>query len=395
MPRLGTRLTERLVEALQCPTKGQRFVADAGQRGLTLVLNPGGSKTWLVRYTFGGRERKMALGRWPEVSVAQARKRAVEVLAQVAAGMDPQEERATKEGMTYGDWVAVYLQQKAGTPSYRHYLYTLKGGRGGRGHQPQPSPAWKRWANRPLASIGPDEAADLIRELARRGAAFANRARAYLSACFAQAKREGYIEANPFQGAPRFKERPVREPYLFTKEELQRLDAAIAALEDPEARAYFVLLRTTGARPGEPLRLRWADLDLDGNPPVVRFTRTKTNTTRTLPLQPVAVEALQALPRISEWVFPGQNLRQPRVDAKRWWDDLRARAGLPRTCRLYSIRHLVATELVRAIGLHGAQLVLGHLSPTMTAKVYSHVKPLDYAAELARVLPFLVRGKIS
>ncbi|KDA52837.1 hypothetical protein EG19_10880, partial [Thermoanaerobaculum aquaticum] len=277
---LGKRLTDRLVGSLPTPESGQRFYADAGQRGLTLVVHASGVKTWLVRYRFGGRQKSLALGRWPELDVAEARKQAVEVLGKVSRGEDPQGGRAAKKELTYGEWVARYLAQKVGTASFQHYRYHLQGGPGGRGHPAQPSPAWQRWANRPLESIGPDEAADLIRELAKRGAAFANRARAYLAACFAQAKREGYLEANPFQGAPRFKEKPVKEAYLFTPEELQQLDQAIAELDDREARAYFLLLRTTGCRPGEPLKLRWDDLNLSGDPPTVRFSKTKTNITR-------------------------------------------------------------------------------------------------------------------
>jgi hypothetical protein len=68
--------------------RATRFeISDAAQRGLKLVVFPSGAKSWVVRYRFGGRKRKLTLG---GISLAAARKAAASALFEVHEGRDPQ-----------------------------------------------------------------------------------------------------------------------------------------------------------------------------------------------------------------------------------------------------------------------------------------------------------------
>src|ERR1700738_919332 len=75
--------------------EGERFeVRDKDQRGLYLVVQPSGAKSWAVRYRFNGEPRKITL---LGVTLAQARKLAADVWFQVAQGIDPLKARKAGE----------------------------------------------------------------------------------------------------------------------------------------------------------------------------------------------------------------------------------------------------------------------------------------------------------
>jgi hypothetical protein len=60
---------------------------------LFLLLQPSGGKLWRLKYRFGGKEKKLALGRYPDVTLKEARKRRDDARALIANGVDPGTER--------------------------------------------------------------------------------------------------------------------------------------------------------------------------------------------------------------------------------------------------------------------------------------------------------------
>ncbi len=65
----------------------------ADEGGLFLLVQPSGGRLWRLKYRFGGKEKKLALGRYPEVSLKEARRRRDEAKLKVARGVDPGEEK--------------------------------------------------------------------------------------------------------------------------------------------------------------------------------------------------------------------------------------------------------------------------------------------------------------
>src|SRR5690606_17406995 len=61
--------------------------------GLYLQVEPSGGKLWRMKYRVDGREKKLSIGAYPEVSLAEARKRRDEAREQLAAGKDPSREK--------------------------------------------------------------------------------------------------------------------------------------------------------------------------------------------------------------------------------------------------------------------------------------------------------------
>lgn len=83
---MSATLDDSGLSALQ--PKDRPYKVSAGA-GLFLEVNPHGSKLWRLKYRFGGKENKLALGAFPAVSLEQARQARDEARAMVKAGTDP------------------------------------------------------------------------------------------------------------------------------------------------------------------------------------------------------------------------------------------------------------------------------------------------------------------
>src|SRR5262245_2153943 len=99
MPR--AKLTDATVKALAPAASGQVTYWDATLPGFGLRIAPAGAKTWIIQYRHAGRVRRLKLGRYPLVSLADARDAARDKLASVTKGDDPAgEKRAEREAAT-------------------------------------------------------------------------------------------------------------------------------------------------------------------------------------------------------------------------------------------------------------------------------------------------------
>jgi hypothetical protein len=79
--------------ALQKATPRERPYKLADSDGLHLLIKPNGSKLWRFRYQFGGKEKMLSLGSFPEVSLASAREKRSEARKLVAEGRDPSQKK--------------------------------------------------------------------------------------------------------------------------------------------------------------------------------------------------------------------------------------------------------------------------------------------------------------
>src|SRR5438094_1348797 len=112
MPR--TRLTDTAVKKIEPPASGQVTHWDATLACFGIRVAAGGARTWVVQYRAGGRVRRLKLGHYPLLSVADARTKAKEVLAAVTQGDDPAaEKREAREAATFAEVVAEYMERHA------------------------------------------------------------------------------------------------------------------------------------------------------------------------------------------------------------------------------------------------------------------------------------------
>ena len=82
-------LTGQKIKGLTAVDGKQRKVSDGVAKGLFLLVHPNGSKYWRMRYRFDGREKFIAFGVYPSVSLKDARSKVIEVRHMLAQGIDP------------------------------------------------------------------------------------------------------------------------------------------------------------------------------------------------------------------------------------------------------------------------------------------------------------------
>lgn len=216
-----------------------------------------------------------------------------------------------------------------------------------------------------------------------------NRELALVQSIVGHASSRGY--SVPVLRLKGIRQRETPKPRFLTE---QQVAAVLAALEPGGDTARVdqyhlaALLWDTGARYSEVTTLQWFDVLED--PPAFRFSRTKTDRSRTVSLGPIGkavLAARQALRRPGiVWVFPGTDLAQSRSYAVKGILRAMDRAGCntPELVARYgratvhTLRHAHAAYLLRkGVAIHHVSARLGHASVAMTQAVYGHIVPSD------------------
>jgi integrase len=293
-------LTPALLKALPPVPEGKRRyrITDTEIPGFMLEIWPSGSGTYWLRYADQqGRNREIKIARMQDVTLAQARKKAQVLRAEIALDGDPAARRDQRRAVpTFRDFVVErYLPYvKERLKSYRDQesfcrLRLLP---------------W--WGTKVMTEIRPVDVVDLQARLRGEGLSDAtvNRYTALVRRIFNLALRwQVYSGINPAQHADMLREHG-RERFL-TGPELRRLFQALDEEPNQTAAACIALLALTGARKGEALAMRWEDVDLPRR--TWRVPRSKSGRMRHIPLSDSAAALLARQPRLPNvpWVFPG------------------------------------------------------------------------------------------
>ncbi len=95
-------LSDTAVQALK-PIAGKRVTKAHDRDGLFLHVAPTGTKSWVLRYRIHRKERSVAIGRYPAVSLKRARERAQEARAGLAEGVDPVQAKRRQKAVAAAD----------------------------------------------------------------------------------------------------------------------------------------------------------------------------------------------------------------------------------------------------------------------------------------------------
>jgi integrase len=207
----------------------------------------------------------------------------------------------------------------------------------------------------------------LMREREKVGHTQGNRFLASIRACLANALAANHLTSNPAAGIKNFKENPPRARVL-TDEEMKRFADAIAEETDPHIRAAFRLLIETGARRSEVLRAKWRDFDLDAMS--WRIPSPKSGHPQVVPLTRQTVALLLHTPQVGEWLIPGADDRNHRVDLAKPWKRIVKKAKLDGV-HVHDIRRTFGLDVARSAGLHVASKLLRHADVRVTERVYA------------------------
>ena len=301
--RSSKTLTARFVETVEAP--GKYYDAN----GLFLRVRKAGSRQWVQRVTINGRRHELGLGSPPAVSLAAARKAALDNKGKAMLGEDPlSEKRAKRDFMTFSNAMENYLAAKL--TEFRNEK-----------HRKQWRSTLDTYALPKLGTLSVSEITvqDVLRVLQpiwSEKTETAKRLRGRIEAVLSWATVSGYRKGdNPARWKGNLSE-TLPKPSKIAKSgnqpslslaDIERWWADLSEREGMAARA-LQFLTLTAARSGEVRGLTWDELDLslkDGNGRrvgvwTVPAARMKNNRQHTVPLSPEAVALLDALPRMAE-----------------------------------------------------------------------------------------------
>jgi integrase len=343
------------VGRIKPPQTGQADHFDKGYPGLALRISYGGARTWVFFYRLHGKQRRLTLGRYPAMSLADARSEWQTARKTVGVGGDPSRRKAPEVDSfdaVADEWLK---RDQANNRSRREVERILK-------RDVKPA-----WSGRPLASIGRRDVLDLIDGIADRGAVtLARRVHAHVHRLFRWAVGRGIIEANPTADLPK-PGAVVKRDRVLSDAEVTTVWNAAGKLGWP-FRDVISLLLLTAARREEIGALSWAEVHEDRIE--LAGQRTKSGEPHIIPLSPAAREIIESMPRISGSPFVFTTTGTTPISgwsrAKQLLDREAARLnnGTPLPpWRLHDLRRTVATNLQRlGVTLPAIEAVLGHIS---------------------------------
>jgi len=380
-PRLA--FTKKSLEALPLPPAGKRLYAyDLKTPGLGVQVTSTGTITFQLYRKVQGRPERMTLGRFPAMTVEQAKRKAAQLNGVIAQGQNPADrKRAARAEMTLRELFDLYLERHArphkkswreDEANFKRYLTP--------------------WQHRKLSDIKKAHVQALHADIGnitgpvkRRGDGgpyAANRLLALLRCLFNRAADWGWEGINPAKGIRPFREKS-RERFLQA-DELPRFFKALSEEPNQTIRDFLLISLLTGARRGNVLAMKWEDVNLERA--TWTIPDTKAGIAVTVPLVPEAVALLverQAGAK-GPYVFPSNSKTGHLVEPKVAWTRLLKRAG---------IEDLHMHDLRRTLGSwqasQGASLTiigksLGHRNVSTTA-IYSRLNldPVRRSVETA------------
>lgn len=319
-------LSKGRIDALPPPGDGQRATyRDAKIPGLQLRITPKGVKTFSVfRRTKGGKPERVTIGRFPAMTVEQARKQAAKINLAIESGANPADaKRAHKAEQTFAELFRDFLDRHA-KPRKRTWREDKA---------KYDRHLAKALGSMKLSAIARTDVAAVHSAVTRDGhPTTANRVLALVSSVYGWARSAGLHEGNPALGIRKNPERS-RDRFLQSTE-IPRFFASLSAEPNETVRDFFLVSLLTGARRSNVLAMKWSEIDFDRAE--WRIPRTKNDDPQTVPLTMEAVGVLKARAerKSSVFVFPGHGDTGHLVEPKMGWrrifdrDELAQIAGM-------------------------------------------------------------------
>ena len=311
---------------IQCrnakPKEKAYKLADGG--GMYLEISPKGSKYWRLKYRIHGKEKRLALGVYPAVSLSEAREKRDEAKKLIAGGTDPvsakREAKAEATANAANTFKAVALEwhdtKKSGWSE--NYAYKMMKG--------LEKNVFPFIGDRPIKDITPPELLDkCLRQIEKRGSLdIASRTKQICAQVFRYAIQTGRCEWNAADNLQGALKTHKKEHYRTIDK--KELPVFIGALKRNEARLFERTRRAvwlslyTFQRPGEIRQMRWQDIDFDEALWSIPAETMKMKRPHLVPLPTQAIKLLEDQKTETgilntEWVFPSQvKPRNPMSD---------------------------------------------------------------------------------
>ena len=336
-------------------------------KGLKVVVS-NVSKTFMFRAVFKGKKISTTLGKYPEVSLQQAISIVDNYQLILNKGINPLEEKVRIENIPtlLAFFYKTYLPMaKLNKKSWKDDISRFK-------NHIEPT-----LGNIQLNQITAAMLSDLMIEIKTedRANATVNRTRALLSSIFNVAFEREIIEQSPMSRVKKLVEHNQIERYL-SDDELIRLMYVLAHhnvhnIDNQIIVGIVEMLLLTGARKGEVLNLKWADLDENNH--LWKLNENKSGKPRIIQLNTQAQQVIRKMSRKYSYVFANPKTGLPFNDIRKTFQKILEVAQIE-NFRIHDLRHNFASMAVNnGCDIYVVQHLLGHASPTTTQR-YAHLR---------------------
>ncbi len=287
--------TPFILDKLPAPSHGFDVFQDLSEPRLRVYITSRGVTTFFVRKRVNNRDKRIIIGKYPEITVEQARAAVPEILTRVTTM--PRHRRA----VTFKRLITMYMENRVRRSEYSRTKL-------------------ERAINRHLASlfdknitkISSDDVRNVIAAIS--GPAISGRMQELLQSVFSYAIDSGFVCENPVVHLDKIPR--IRHACPLNKIRFQRLMTAINETENQNLRAAFLMLVYGFTPKSQIFAMQWRDLDFN----LCMWGER--------PLADAAVVVLQDVPQNGRWVFPGRG-RGHLTDPRYAWRHVVSIAGMP------------------------------------------------------------------
>lgn len=377
------KLNARQVDTAKGKDKPYKL-ADGG--GLYLLVNSNGSKYWRLKYRSAGKEKLLALGVYPDVSLADARGKREEAKRTIAAGGDPgalkQEEKREKERAVTTSFKSVALEwhtykSAKWTEEYADSMLACL-----------EMDVFPYIGKADITTLSPSDILKVLRRMEERNVL--HKLKKVRQACkqiYTFAIITGKAQINPvsdLSGA-------LLTPKLnhFPHLSVDQMPAFLSSLNDYSGslltRNGARLLMLTGLRTIELRASEWADIDFEKGIWQIPAERMKMRRPHLVPLSSQAKSLLQEIHQLTgrgKYVFPGRNdAGKPMSEAS--INQVIKRIGYDGKATGHGFRHTMST-ILHEQGYNTAwiETQLAHVDKNSIRDTYNHAQYLDGRREM-------------
>lgn len=368
--------TKTSIFALTLPDKGKiSYYYDVQVNGLGIMLFPSGTKTFFIYKRVNGRPDKIKLGRFPQMTVEEARKSAYATINEIDKGIDPKEEKSkiAKE-MLFEELFSEYLEKHAklhkkcwqeDEAKYKRHLLPF--------------------AKKRISAINKNDIIQLHSSLSKSNGLYsANRVLSLLTTVFNKAIDWEWNGQNPCIGIKKFKEK-TRERFIHG-DEISRFFESLNEEPNETFKDFFYICLLTGARRNNVQNMNWNDINL--NRQEWKIKETKNGDSQTVPLPSQAIDILKQRHknRNSDWVFPSPTSKSGHIEEpKRAWKNLLKRADIE-DLRIHDLRRTLGSwQAATGANSYIIGKSLGHKTQQATA-IYARLNIDPVRESVARAV---------
>ncbi|ASY77972.1 integrase [Pectobacterium polaris] len=349
--------------------------------GMHLMVHPNGSKYWRLQYRFDGKQKTLALGVYPEITLSEARQRRDEAKRQIATGTDPSEhkkvDKQLRQTLVDNTFKAIALEwHEYKRPNWsKGYAEDLM--------EAFENDIFPDIGKRPIAEIKPLEMLTSLRKLEKRGVL--DKLRKIRQACnqvFSYAIVTGRAENNPASELASALPPPkaTHYPHLLPDELPDFLRALSTYSGSKVTQLATRILMLTGVRTIELRQAEWKEFDFEKGLWEVPKERMKMRRPHLVPLSDQVIDALQQLYAVTgryNLVFPGRNdITKPMSEAS--INQVLKRIGYHGKATGHGFRHTMST-ILHEQGYNTAwiELQLAHVDKNTIRGTYNHAQYLE------------------